>query len=65
MEQLSILSWIYWKRFKKYDTKKIIQAFGRVGRQGAFGDYSIRIRDNGIINKLFFKRKQNGGYKYE
>ena len=45
------------KDLKNMTQEKIIQAFGRVGRQGAFGDYSIRIRDNAIINKLFFKEE--------
>jgi len=35
--------------------EKVIQAFGRVGRNNAQQDYSIRIRDNLIIDKIFKK----------
>ena len=45
------------KDLQNMTQEKIIQAFGRVGRQGSFGDYSIRIRDNAIIDKLFLKEE--------
>ena len=32
--------------------EKIIQAFGRVGRSNAIQDYSIRLRDDTMIDKL-------------
>ena len=32
--------------------EKMIQAFGRVGRRSPQKDYSIRLRDDTIINKL-------------
>jgi hypothetical protein len=35
--------------------EKVIQSFGRVGRNNAQQDYSIRIRDNSIIDKIFKK----------
>jgi hypothetical protein len=34
--------------------EKIIQAFGRIGRNNIQQDYSIRLRDDGHINKLFY-----------
>ena len=37
--------------------EKMIQAFGRVGRQNNQMDYSIRLRDDSLINKLFMKEK--------
>ena len=45
------------KDLQKMTQEKIIQAFGRVGRQKQHQNYSIRLRDNGIINKLFFKEE--------
>jgi hypothetical protein len=33
--------------------EKLIQAMGRVGRQNKFGDYSLRFRDNALLEKLF------------
>ena len=33
--------------------EKIIQAIGRVGRNKQCKDYSIRMRDNTFINKIF------------
>ena len=32
--------------------EKIIQAFGRIGRANATHDYSIRLRDDAMIDKL-------------
>ena len=34
--------------------EKIIQALGRVGRNKTSNDYSIRIRDNSLISKIFY-----------
>ena len=45
------------KDLQKMTQEKIIQAFGRVGRQKQHQNYSIRLRDNDIINKLFFKEE--------
>ena len=36
--------------------EKAIQAFGRIGRQNAQQDYSIRIRDNILLDKVFQKQ---------
>jgi hypothetical protein len=33
--------------------EKTIQALGRVGRNGIQQDYTIRFRDDGLIQKLF------------
>tara|TARA_Y100000389_G_scaffold92359_1_gene89046 strand:+ start:2097 stop:4478 length:2382 start_codon:yes stop_codon:yes gene_type:complete len=41
------------KEFNELSREKIIQAMGRVGRRNNQLDYTIRIRDNGIIRKLF------------
>ena len=57
MDKLSVLPWLYGKDLQKMTQEKIIQAFGRVGRQKQHQNYSIRLRDNGIINKLFFKEE--------
>ena len=35
--------------------EKMIQAFGRVGRSSSQSNYSLRIRDNGLIAKLYTK----------
>ena len=35
--------------------EKMIQAFGRVGRSSSQNDYSLRIRDNELIAKLYTK----------
>ena len=35
--------------------EKMIQAFGRIGRSNIQQDYSIRLRDNIFITKLFTK----------
>ena len=37
--------------------EKMIQAFGRVGRKGAQSDYTLRIRDNALIEKLYTKEE--------
>ena len=41
------------KEFVGLSREKIIQAMGRVGRRNNQLDYTIRIRDDGIIRKLF------------
>ena len=45
------------KDFNELSREKIIQAMGRVGRRNNQLDYTIRIRDNGIIRKLFLISK--------
>ena len=35
--------------------EKMIQAMGRIGRKNTQGDYSIRLRDDNLINVLFMK----------
>ena len=37
--------------------EKMIQAFGRVGPKGAQSDYTLRIRDNALIEKIIYKKK--------
>jgi len=37
--------------------EKIIQAFGRIGRNNIQQDYTIRLRDETQINKLFYKEE--------
>ena len=41
--------------------EKLIQAFGRIGRKNNQKDYTIRLRDDELINKLFLKEE----YKME
>ena len=41
------------KDLQKYDQEKLIQALGRVGRKNIQKSYSIRLRDNAIVEKLF------------
>ncbi len=37
--------------------EKMIQAFGRIGRKKSQSNYTIRLRDNTLIDKLFTKEK--------
>lgn len=37
--------------------EKVIQAFGRVGRRSTKMNYSIRLRNDEFIHKIFFKEK--------
>ena len=37
--------------------EKAIQSFGRIGRQNAQQDYTIRLRDNSLIHKVFQEEK--------
>ena len=37
--------------------EKLIQAFGRIGRKNNQQDYTIRVRDNNIIKKVFLKEE--------
>ena len=39
--------------------EKLIQAFGRVGRKNVMADYSLRLRNDDIILKLFTKSHNN------
>ena len=47
------------KEFNSLSREKIIQAMGRVGRRNNQLDYTIRIRDNDIIRKLFWIMRIN------
>jgi uncharacterized protein YlbG (UPF0298 family) len=37
--------------------EKMIQAFGRVGRQDKQKNYSVRLRDDSLIDKIMFKEQ--------
>ena len=37
--------------------EKMFQAFGRVGRKNNQAEYTLRIRDIGLIDKLYKKEK--------
>jgi len=37
--------------------EKMIQAFGRIGRKKSQSNYTIRLRDNKLIDKLFTKEE--------
>ena len=37
--------------------EKLIQAFGRVGRNKISDEYSIRLRDDSLISKIFTRQK--------
>ena len=41
------------KDLQNMTQEKMIQAFGRVGRQNSQMDYTLRIRDENLIRKLF------------
>ena len=43
------------KDLKNMTQEKMIQAFGRVGRSSSQNDYTLRIRDNNLILKLYTK----------
>jgi len=45
------------KDLKNMTQEKMIQAFGRVGRRGAQSDYTLRIRDDELIKKLYTKEE--------
>lgn len=42
------------KDLENMTQEKVIQAFGRVGRNSTQMDYSIRLRNDNVINKIFF-----------
>ena len=44
----------YLSKDLKLTQEKIIQAFGRIGRNNIQQDYSIRLRDDEHIQKLFY-----------
>ena len=46
------------KDLENMTQEKTIQAFGRIGRSNAQQDYSIRLRSNVFLNKLF-KREED------
>ena len=39
--------------------EKLIQALGRVGRKNVMADYSLRLRNDDLINRLFMKSENN------
>ena len=39
--------------------EKLIQAFGRVGRKNVMADYSLRLRNDDLIMRLFMKSENN------
>ena len=43
------------KDLENMTQEKMIQAFGRVGRRDNQKDYTIRLRDDTLIDKLFMK----------
>ena len=43
------------KDLEELTQEKMIQALGRVGRRNTQGDYSIRLRNDELINILFMK----------
>lgn len=45
------------KDLQNMTQEKVIQAFGRVGRNSTQMDYSIRLRNDNVINKIFFKEE--------
>ena len=47
------------KDLENLTQEKLIQAFGRVGRKNALANYSIRLRNNSLIMRLFTKSENN------
>tara|TARA_Y100000389_G_C17464432_1_gene524340 strand:- start:1532 stop:3901 length:2370 start_codon:yes stop_codon:yes gene_type:complete len=45
------------KDLSNMSQEKIIQAFGRIGRSNVNQDYSIRLRDDSLIHKIFEKEE--------
>ena len=45
------------KDLKNMTQEKMIQAFGRVGRQDKQKNYSVRLRDDSLIDKIMFKEQ--------
>ena len=45
------------KNVSNLTQEKMIQAFGRIGRKSTRMDYTIRLRDDSLINKLFLKEE--------
>ena len=39
--------------------QKTIQAIGRIGRNNIQQDYTVRFRDDGVVERLFRKAKEN------
>ena len=39
--------------------EKLVQALGRIGRQNKVGDYTIRLRDNSLIDLLLQENKNS------
>jgi len=47
------------KDLGKLTQEKLIQAVGRVGRKNVMADYSIRLRNDDLIMRLFMKSENN------
>ena len=47
------MSWYLSKGLANMTQEKMLQAFGRVGRSSSQSDYTLRIRDNELIYKLY------------
>ena len=45
------------KDLENMTQEKMIQAFGRIGRKKSQSNYTIRLRDNSLINKLFMEEE--------
>ena len=45
------------KDLENMTQEKMIQAFGRIGRRKSQSNYTIRLRDNSLIDKLFMKEE--------
>ena len=45
------------KDLENMTQEKMIQAFGRIGRRKSQSSYTIRLRDNSLIDKLFMKEE--------
>jgi len=45
------------KDLENMTQEKMIQAFGRIGRKKSQSEYTIRLRDNALIDKLFTEEK--------
>jgi late competence protein required for DNA uptake (superfamily II DNA/RNA helicase) len=39
--------------------QKMIQAMGRIGRNNIQQTYTVRFRDDGMLNQLFMKQEEN------
>ena len=51
------------KDLENMTQEKMLQAFGRVGRSSSQNDYTLRIRDNNLIYKLYTNAISREGIK--